>query len=205
LLENAQLQVAAVSFATRHGFGTAEGLQPRVEAARRTLKFARALGAGLVVCNIGRVPPETDAPAFTLLKQVFTELGAYGQHVGAMIAAQTGSEPGADLARLIAALPAGSLCVALNPGHLIANGYVPLDAVASLHDQIRYVIAHDAVRDAAAGRARDVELGRGAVDFPAILAALEDCDYRGFFAVRQTLGRDPLQEIARAISFLRSL
>ncbi|HQU44548.1 MAG: hypothetical protein B7Z73_15070, partial [Planctomycetia bacterium 21-64-5] len=134
-----------------------------------------------------------------------TDLGTYAQRAGALLAAETGSESAGDLARLLAALPAGTVGVTLNPGALIINGFSPLEAVAALGSQIVYVHAQDGVRDLAQGRGIEVQLGRGAADFPALLGALEEHGYRGDWTVVREKAENPLEEIGQAVSFLQSL
>ena len=127
------------------------------------------------------------------------------EDVGALLAAETGSESGADLARLIAALPPGTMLVALNPGNLIINGFAPLDSIAALATEIAYVRAKDGVRDLAQGRGVEVALGRGAADFPALIGALEERSYRGVWCVERERCDDPLKEIGDAVSYLRNI
>ncbi len=86
------------------------------------------------------------------------------------LAAQTGAEDGRDLARLLAALPEGAVGVDLDPGALVVNGFSPLEAVEALGPRILHVHARDGVRDLARKRGLEVPLGRGSVDFPALLA-----------------------------------
>ena len=123
--------------------------------------------------QIGRVPDDDQSPAWRILSDVLADLGRYGQHCGAMLAAETGSESGPQLRKLVAALPPGSLAVTLNPGKLLINGFAPLDAIAALGDDIRYVHVQDGVQDRATGRGTEVVLGRGSADFPALLGGLE--------------------------------
>ncbi len=51
----------------------------------------------------------------------------------------------------------------------------------------------------------EVALGRGSVDFPALIAALEEHGYRGRFAIQRLQGDDPMTEIALAVEYLQSL
>jgi sugar phosphate isomerase/epimerase len=199
------LRVAAVAFRTRRGYEVPDELDRRVEATKAALRFAHALGASLVVNQVGRVPDKPEGRAWQSQIEVLADLGTYGQHVGALLAAETGSESGADLARLVAALPPGTLVVALNPGNLIINGFAPLDAVAALGTQIAYVRAKDGVRDLAQGRGVEVTLGRGAADFPALIGSLEERAYRGAWCIERERCDHPLKEIGDAVSFLRSL
>lgn len=205
MLEDLELRVAAVGFRTRRGYDAAEDLERRIEATKRAMGLAYSLGASLVVNQIGRVPESSEGPTWTTLVEALSDLGMHGQRVGALLAAETGSESGADLARLLAALPDGALAVSLNPGNLIINGFAPLDAVQALGSNIRYVRAKDGVRDLAQGRGVETPLGRGAADFPALCGALEEYGYRGYWTVERDRAEDPLGEIAQAVQFLSSL
>ena len=205
LLDDLDLRVAAVSFRTRRGYDSAQDLERRIEATKRAMEFAYSLSASLVVNAVGRVPEKSEGPTWTTLVEALTDLGGYGQHVGATLAAETGSEAGADLARLLAALPPGALAACLNPGNLIINGFSSLDAVQALGADIRYVHAKDGVRDLAQGRGVETLLGRGAADFPALLGALEEHGYRGYWTVVRERSENPLAEIGQAVSYLQSL
>jgi sugar phosphate isomerase/epimerase len=122
-----------------------------------------------------------------------------------MLAAQTGNVNGADLARLIAALPDGSIGVDLDPGQLVMNGYRPLEAVDSLSPHIMHVHATDGVHDRSRGNGRETPLGRGSVDFPALLGALEERGYRGYFTIQRDQVEDAVEEIGAAVKYLRNL
>lgn len=205
MLADLNLKVAAVSFATRRGYDTLEDLEPRVEATKAAMKFAYDLGASVVINHVGRVPNVKDEPEWGLLVEVLTQLGHHGERVGALLAARTGSESGEKLAELLAALPAGNVGVDLDPANLIINGYSPLEAVRALGPHILHVHAKDAARDLAQGRGVHVPLGRGSTDFPALLGALEEHDYRGYFTVEREGAENPVAEIAQAIEYLKSL
>ena len=132
MLEEHSLKVVAVGFHTRRGYDVAEEIERRVAATKAAMKFAADLRAPVVINQIGRVPSEPAGPAWQMLSQSLTDLSVYGQHVGAVLAAQTGSESGADLGRLLDALPPQGIGVDLDPGKLIINGFSPFEAVQSL-------------------------------------------------------------------------
>lgn len=205
MLSDVELRVAAVSFRTRRGYDVADDLDRRVDATRDALQFAHALGAPVLVNQVGRVPANADEPGWTLLVQALTDLGAHGQRVGAILSAETGTESGADLARLLAALPDGSMGVTLNPGKLIVNNFSTLEAVEHLGAYIDYVHATDGVRDRAQGRGMAVSLGRGAADYPALLGAMEERGYRGYWTVERINAGDSLEEVSQAVQYLKSL
>ncbi len=205
LLDDLRLRVSAIHFPTRHGYGVTQNLDRRVEATRQAMQLAYSLGTGVVINQVGRVPEQSEGPVWDLMVDVLRDLGDYGQRVGATLCAETGSESAADLARLLKTLPAGALGVNLDPGNLVVNGHSPLEAVASLGSDIRHVRINDGVPDVGRGRGVEVEIGRGSVDFPALLGALEELGYRGYYSIERDSADDPVAEVRDAIEFLRAL
>ena len=108
------------------------------------------------------------------------------------------------MARLVDALPSGSLGVNFNPGHFIANGFSAQDALVALGKHIVHIHAKDAVRDASQRRALDVPLGSGSVEFPELLARLEEFQYRGYLTVVGEYSSNPQVELAHAVRYLRN-
>jgi sugar phosphate isomerase/epimerase len=205
MLSDQRLRVCAVSFRTRRGYDTLQDLDARVAGTKEAMRMAQALGASIVVNHVGHIPEKPEGHEWNLLLQVLTDLGRHAQRIGAMLAAQTGHSGGADLARLIAALPDGSIGVDLDPGQLIVNGFSAAEAVELLGSHVMHVHATDGVRDLARGRGLEVPLGRGSVDYPALLGSLEERGYRGYFTVQRETAENPEFEIGHAIQFLRSL
>lgn len=205
LLEDHRLRVSAVRFRSRRGYDLSDQLDARVEGTKEAMTFAAQLGANVVVNRVGHVPDEPQGAPWELMLGVLHELGAFGQRQGVMLAAETGGEDGPALARLLGALPEGYLAVDLDPGSILVNGLSPLEIVQTAGQAIVHVHATDGVRDLARGRGLDVPLGRGSVDYPALLAALEERGYRGYFTVGRPGASDPLGEVTAAVEYLRSL
>ena len=65
--------------------------------------------------------------------------------------------------------------------------------------------AVDAVRDFSSGRNVEVELGRGSVDFPALLGGLEEYDYRGWATIERQDSEQVVDDVANAVKFLRAI
>lgn len=205
MLDDLNLRVCAVSFRTRRGYDTVEDLDRRVEATKQAMQMAYQFGASVVVNQVGRVPTESQGPQWDAMLESLAELGQHGQHVGALLAAETGTESGPDLKRLIDALPPGSLGVNFDPGNLIVNGFSPREALESLAADVLHVHAKDGVRDLAQGRGLEVPLGHGSADFPQLLGTLEEHQYRGYFTVEREKCNDPVAEIAQAVTFLKNI
>ena len=214
LLSDLNLKVCALGFLTRRGYDVVDDLDRRVAATKDAMRLAYQLGAAVVVNQIGQVPSaavlEDEANAedrrrWRCLVEVLTDLGSFGQREGALLAAETGTEPGIDLARLLAALPPGATVATLDPGNLIVNSFSPLEAVRALGSSIAYVHIKDGVRDLARGRGLEVAVGRGSADFPELLGALEERGYRGYLTIERGESEDPVHEVGHAVQYLRNI
>lgn len=205
-LDDYNMKVCAVGFRTRRGYDVEDDLDRRIEATKQAMQFAYALGANVVVNQVGRIFPEqTDQPAWQRLCESLTDLGRFSQRAGAWLAMETGTESGADMAKLIEALPAGSVMVDLNPGNLIVNGFSPLESVQMLGPHIAHVHAKDGVRDLARGRGLEVPLGRGTTDFAELLGTLEEFNYRGYLTVAPIGETNRIEEALLAIEYLKNI
>jgi sugar phosphate isomerase/epimerase len=205
MLEDLNLRISAVTFRTRRGYDVAADLEARVDATKRAMRQAYELGTGIVINHIGRVPADSDQAGSQLLVEVLSDLGRYSQRVGAILAAETGTESGEAMAGLIARLPPGSLGVDFNPASLILHGHEPREAIGALGPHVVHFHATDATREAAVGRGLEVPLGQGNAELPELLAVLEEQQYRGYITVARHDSASPLADIQQALTFLRNL
>lgn len=205
MLEDLNLRVSCASFRTRRGYHVAEGLDRRVEATKEALRTAYELGTTVVVNHIGPVPPPEDQRAWDTMREALADIGRAGQRYGATLAAETGTDSGAVLQKLIQSLPEGSLGVDLHPANLIIHGHSPHEAARALAEHVLHVHATDATRDLAERRAVEVPLGRGNAELPELLAILEEQRYNGFVTVERRESVDPVSDIAQAVEYLRNL
>ena len=205
MLDDLNLRVSAVSYRTRRGYHVADDLEPRLKATRQAMTLAYSLGTNVVVNHIGRVPAEADTDATNMMIEALTDLGRFSQKAGAFLAAETGTESGEELAKLIARLPPGTIGVDLNPAKLILNGHSPRDAAKALAQHVMHVHANDGTRDLSLGRGIEVPLGRGSAEFPELLAILEEHQYRGFITIERHDTDNPIAELSQAVEYLRNM
>jgi sugar phosphate isomerase/epimerase len=151
------------------------------------------------------MPDDSNDPRLGRMVEALTALGAFGDHLGVRLAAQTGGESAQTLARLIEALPEQTLGVDLHPSSLILGGQPPLEAVEILGPHVLHVHACDAVRESGSGRGSEVELGRGMADLPELLGRLTEFDFRGWVTIERRDAPDPVTDIENAVAFVRSL
>ena len=205
LLEELDLRVSSVAFPTRRGYDDAEDLEARIAATKAAMKFAYQIGARTVVGQVGHVPGDQTGESWDTLVEALTDLGAYGHHIGATWTAKTGTVSPEDLARLIEALPDGTMGVDFDPGRLTIQGFSPSDAMSALGAHIQHVTVNDAVADMPGGRGQEVALGRGTVDFPSLMGQLEEYAYGGWFTIERHGSDDPITDVGNAVAYLRNI
>jgi len=204
-MDDSNLRVASVRFRTRRGYDVLQDLDQRIDATKEAMRLAYTLGCNVVVNQIGMVPEDVAHPSYSQLQICLTDLARFGQHVGAMLAAETGSEPGERLANLIESTTEKTIGIAFNPANLIANNFSAEESLIACAPHVLLVHARDAVRDLARGRGIDVPLGRGSAEFPTILAHLEQRQYNGWFVIDREPSPTAIHEIGYAVSFLKEL
>jgi sugar phosphate isomerase/epimerase len=204
MLDDLNLRVGSLVFPTRHGYANPTELDRRLEATIAAMKLASQLKARVVVCDLGHIP-EADSKAMATLTEAVMALGNHGNRLGVQLAAQARFDTFDHLASFLATLPEGSLFLDLHPAKLLSNGHSPSGFVSTLGQYIAHVHAADGVRDLATGRNLEVELGRGAADFPVLLGQLEEFDYRGWVTIERRESRHIVDEVANAVKFLRAV
>ncbi|MFK7766128.1 MAG: sugar phosphate isomerase/epimerase family protein [Mariniblastus sp.] len=205
MLADLNLEVSAVHFPTRRGYGVTDDLDRRIDATKNAMNMAFELGCHVVVNKIGRVPNEPSHPSWTTMVQALTDLGNHSQKSGAWLAARTGSEEGETLKAMIDCLPIHSIGVDFDPGDFLINGFSPTDAMKILGEHVMNFRARDAVQDLSLGRSIEVQLGRGSVDWASLLGTLEEHNYTGFLAVERDSEENSIEEVGQAIEYLTNL
>jgi len=203
MLNDLNLRVATVAFPTRRGYANPDDLDRRIAAALDAMRMASRLGAEALLVTPGPAPADDAAERATLV-EALTMLVAQGGRLGVLPVVQCAEAEPAELVRLMAALPEGMVGVDLNPAEVIQHGRSPRQFVEALGSHIAHVFANDAVRSVGGGPV-EVELGRGSADFPELLGALEEFDYRGWVTVQRRSSERMADDAADAIEFLRAL
>jgi sugar phosphate isomerase/epimerase len=82
--------------------------------------------------------------------------------------------------------------------------YDPHEGVRVLGPYVVHTHAKDAlVHDD--GRAQEVPLGDGWIDWPRYVGLLREAGFDGYFAIEREVGADPVGDITKAVRFLQSL
>jgi sugar phosphate isomerase/epimerase len=205
MLADLNLSVSAIHYPTRRGLGVTDDLDQRLDGIRSAMRLAYDLGCNIVVNKIGRIPEDPQNPAWTTMIQALTDLGNHSQKSGAWLAARTGSQSAETLKGLIDSLPIHSLAVDFDPGDFVINGFSPTEAMKILGQHVMSFRVRDAVMDLSQGRGIEVQLGRGSVDWPALLGALEENRYAGYLTVERDADENSVEQCSQAMEYLTNL
>jgi sugar phosphate isomerase/epimerase len=145
--------------------------------------------------------------------------------MGSHFAIETGPETSATLKGFLDSLGSKGVGVNLDPANLVmVTGDDPACAVYNLKDYIVHTHAKDGIKLVDAGPEivygvthpvpeefsgvklfEEVPLGKGGVNFPRYIAALDDIGYRGFLTIERECGAEPERDIIAAMDFLKGI
>ena len=208
-----------------YGFTKEEENPVKIEKSKRIMHLARDLECGVVTTHIGVIPEDENCQRYAVLQNACEELGNFADDVGACFAIESGPEKAAILRKFLDSLHSHGVRVNLDPANFImVTGDDPVAAVYMLKDYI----VHTHVKDGIMLRQENPEtiynffaqggigdlhlgdyfmetpLGEGKVDFDRYFAALREVGYEGFYTIEREVGEKPVQDIAKAVEFLRA-
>lgn len=205
MLDDLNLRVGSLSFPTRRGYSEPADLDRRVAATLDAMRLASQVQARVLVCNLGRIPDDPASSEWATLSDVINTLTTHGMRLGVQLAARAGFVSCVQLADFVGSFSEGTLFLDLHPASLMAAGHSPAEFVSTLGQYVAHVHAVDSVRDFSANRHLEVELGRGSVDFPALLGGLEEYEYRGWITIERNGSAQTVEDFANAVKFLRTV
>lgn len=207
-----------------HGFMTKESNAVYVERSKRVVDLALELETNVVTTHIGVVPADKTAERYKIMQEACNELAAYAYKMNARFAVETGPETSAVLGDFLDSLDSEGVGVNLDPANLaMVSGDDAVTAVKRLRKYIVHTHAKDGimVRPGMADYIYgilptpaeykgtklfdEVPLGKGSVDYPKYLKALEEIGYRGFLTIEREVGDNPAADISYAVGFLKDI
>ncbi len=193
-----------------------------IERSKRIVELALDLETNIITTHIGVVPEDPNHDRYKIMQEACFELSQFADSVNAHFAVETGPETSATLKSFLDSLNSRGVAVNLDPANLVmVTGDDPVQAVYNLKDYIVHTHAKDGIRNfyrapeevygltekkMLAGKSfTEMPLGKGKVDFPAYLKALDDIGYKGFLTIEREVGDTPEQDIRDAVVFLKEL
>lgn len=202
-LDELGLAVASLAFSTERAIYDAERLEARLEALKQAMQFAASLKCRVLTVRLGRLPAD-DSPEHGLMLGVLNELARFGNHIGVTIAVTPARESPQALSHVVRQVTEGPLGVNFDPAAFLADGCDVIEAFRTLHDSVVHIRVRDAVRESD-DSVLEVPVGRGEVEWDALLALTGEAAFRGWLTVDRTAGQDKQGDAARAIEYLRRL
>jgi len=149
------------------------------------------------------------------------EIGKFGETIGVSLAIETGPEKCTTLKQFIESLDTKNVGVNFDAANLVmVTDDDPVKGVYTLKDHILHVHIKDGIMlkktepkviydfFAAGGIGdlnleeyfKEMPLGEGNVDLPAVVEALYDIGYDGYLTIERETGDDPISDIKKAVS-----
>jgi len=203
-LDERRLKVAAITFPVRRQLHELDQLDRRLEALRGVMQFAAQLKCRVVTVNAMRSPPESDAREADRIQDILNSLAQFGNHIGVTVALTPVGESPEKLIGMLSRIQQGPIAVDFDPAGSVRSHRNPVNDLRSFASWVGHFQVHDAVRGQD-GDGKETAVGRGEVDWPALLALLHEIGYRGWMTVRRTDGSDPVGDVSRAVEFVQRI
>jgi len=195
------LTISALCGDFGHGFTDPNKNDEMIEKTKKVVDLAVDLQTHVITTHIGVIPEDETSKTWGIMTEALNEIGDYAATYDRCFATETGPEDTALMKRLLDQLSSRAVRVNYDPANLVMLGFDHLRGVHDLGDYIVHTHAKDGVREG--DSYREVPLGEGGVDWPKYLAAMEEIGYDGFYTIEREVGDNPVEDITKAVAFLR--
>jgi sugar phosphate isomerase/epimerase len=178
----------------------------RIRELIRGAEFAARIGAPSITTHVGFIPEDPHDPRYPGTVEAVRTVAQRCRSLGLDFQFETGQETPVTLLRTIQDVGTDNLAINLDPANLILYGKAnPVDAMEVFGCYVRGMHAKDGVYPTD-GRSlgKEVALGKGKVDFPALLHRLVKLGFKGPITIeREISGPQQVRDIRRAVKLLR--
>jgi sugar phosphate isomerase/epimerase len=170
-------------------------------------ELARDLGVSKLAAHIGFVPHDPDHPHYSPLVHTLQEITERCASLAQEFLLETGQEPAEVLLRLINDVARPNLGVNFDAANMVLYGTgEPVASLDLLQPFVRGVHCKDGLWPERPGTlGREVPLGKGAVDFPAIIRLLKTHHYSGPLTIEREGGPHVGQDVQEARAYVQAL
>ncbi|MFH1904500.1 MAG: sugar phosphate isomerase/epimerase family protein [bacterium] len=186
------------------GFTDAEFNKINIPRIKKCIDLACDLDTKIVTMHIGKFPQDESRPVYQETFRTTVELGRYAEERDVILATETGPEDPKELRVFLDKVSCKGIGVNYDPANLVMCGpFDHIGGVEILKDYICHTHAKDGV---CLGKGKYIELplGEGGVVFKYYLKALDDIGYNGYLTVEREAGDNRIEDIKKAVEFLRT-
>jgi L-ribulose-5-phosphate 3-epimerase len=179
----------------------------RISALKKGADFAHQLGLPAIITHLGFIPENAADPAFREVVAAVKDVAVHLAQYGMQFWFETGQETPVTMLRLIHEVGTGNLGVNLDPANLILYGKAnPVDALDVFGSYVRSVHAKDGLYPTEPYHlGHEVKIGDGKVNFPRLIARLDEIGYTGPFIIeREISGEQQILDMKEAVAYLSS-
>lgn len=171
--------------------------------------FAKKLGVTDIISHMGFIPENPYDPNYAGFIVAMKSVAEYLKKQGQYLLFETGQETPVVLLRAFEDIGTGNLGINLDTGNLICYGKAnPVDALDVIGKYVRNIHAKDCLYPTD-GRSlgREVELGQGKANFPALLKRLKEIGYTGPITIEREIqnNTDAFSAILKSRDFLANI
>ncbi len=180
----------------------------RIAALKKGSDFAKACGIRSVTTHVGFLPEDPNDPLFHEAVAAIREVVEHCAKNGQEFWFETGQETPVALLRTIQAVGSGNLGINLDPANLVMYGKAnPVDALDVFGKYVRGCHAKDGLYPTDGYTlGREVPLGEGKVNFPALIKRLKELGFEGALTIeREISGTKQAEDIRKAKAMLESI
>ena len=182
--------------------------EARIARIKQVSDFAKKVGIPGVQTHCGFIPENPNEPLYKETVDAIRTVAQYCKDNGQTFRCETGQETPITLVRAINDIALDNVGVNFDVGNLILYGKAnPVDAVELLGPYIMGIHAKDGLYPTDPKQlGREVAIGEGKVNFPALIAQLKKAGYQGPVTIeREISGAKQTADILAAKAFLEKL
>ncbi|MGC2399972.1 MAG: sugar phosphate isomerase/epimerase family protein [Acidobacteriaceae bacterium] len=180
----------------------------RIQALKLAADFARQCNIPSVHTHLGFIPENPNDPIYPQAIAAIREVAGYCKEQGRMLLAETGEDTPITMLRMIQDVGTDNIFVNLDTANLILCGKGnPVDAMDVFGHLVRGVHAKDGLFPTDPRNfGREVPIGQGRVDFPALFKRFKGVNYAGAITIeREIEGPRQTTDILQSQLFLQGL
>ncbi len=186
------------------GFTNAEFNKVNIPRIKKCIDLACDLNTKVVTMHIGKFPQDESHPIYQETLRTTVELGRYAEERGIILATETGPEDPKELKVFLDKVSSKGIGVNYDPANLVMCGpFDHIGGVKILKDYICHTHAKDGVC-LGADKYTELPLGEGGVVFEYYLKALDEIGYDGYLTIERESGDNRIEDVKRAVEFLRT-